>query len=64
VDSGRWKQRDTAIHFPPSWIRRVLEMVAQGKVSLMTPLPEDRPRRGRQPPRGSGLIDRAQGGRE
>jgi hypothetical protein len=26
IDAGKWKQRDTWVHFPPSWVRQILEM--------------------------------------
>ena len=48
VDSGKWKQRDTTIHFPPSWIRQVLELFAHGRLSLVDPSPTERPRRSRR----------------
>jgi hypothetical protein len=35
VDSGRWKQRDTWVHFPSSWIRQILERFACGELSLI-----------------------------
>lgn len=27
IDAGKWKQRDTWVHLPPSWIRQILEML-------------------------------------
>lgn len=35
VDSGKWKQHDTLVHFPSSWIRQILEMFACGQLSLI-----------------------------
>lgn len=35
IDAGKWKQRDTWIHFPPSWIRQILERFASGEMSLL-----------------------------
>ncbi len=35
IDAGKWKQRDTWVHLPPSWIRQILEMFASGKTSLL-----------------------------
>jgi hypothetical protein len=48
VDSGKWKQHDTTIHFPPSWIRQVLELFAQGRLSLVDPPPTERTRKSRR----------------
>jgi len=42
IDSGKWKQRDTSIHLPPSWIRELLEKFASGEMSL---LDEPKPKR-------------------
>jgi hypothetical protein len=47
IDTGKWKQRDTWVHFPPSWVRQVLEMFERGDVSLLNPRPIKRRRRGR-----------------
>jgi hypothetical protein len=33
IDAGKWKQRDTWIHRPSSWIRQVLEMIARGDLA-------------------------------
>jgi len=35
IDSGGWKQRDTRVHFPSSWIRQMLERFASGEISLL-----------------------------
>ncbi len=35
IDSGKWKQHDTWVHFPPSWIREILERFASGETSLL-----------------------------
>lgn len=35
IDSGEWKQRDTWVHFPSSWIRQILERFACGETSLL-----------------------------
>ena len=35
IDSGKWKQRDTWVHFPSSWIRQILEKFASGETSLL-----------------------------
>jgi hypothetical protein len=35
IDSGKWKQRDTWVHFPSSWIRQILERFASGETSLL-----------------------------
>jgi hypothetical protein len=45
IDSGKWKQRDTWIHLPPSWIREILERFASGEASL---LGESKPKRRRR----------------
>ena len=37
VDAGKWKQRDTWIHFPASWVREFLEAIARGELSLVEP---------------------------
>ena len=34
IDAGKWKQKDTWVHFPPSWIREILEMFSRGDLSL------------------------------
>ena len=41
IDSGKWKQRHTWVHFPSSWIRQILERFASGETSLL----EERPAR-------------------
>jgi hypothetical protein len=48
VDSGKWKQRDTTIHFPPSWIRQILELIAEGKLSFVDPPPSNQKRMSRR----------------
>lgn len=35
IDAGKWKQRDTWIHFPKSWVREFLAAVASGELSLV-----------------------------
>jgi hypothetical protein len=45
IDAGKWKQRDTTIHFPPSWVRQTLETFAQGDLSLLNPRPPKRRRK-------------------
>jgi hypothetical protein len=40
VDAGRWKQRDTSIYLPRSWIRQMLEAIASGDLSLLDPEPK------------------------
>lgn len=35
IDAGKWKQRDTWVHFPPSWIREILVRFASGETSLL-----------------------------
>ncbi len=45
MDAGKWKQRDTTIHLPPTWIRQVLEMFANGDLSLLDPSPPKRRRK-------------------
>jgi len=35
IDAGEWKQRDTWVHFPSSWIRQILGRFASGEVSLL-----------------------------
>lgn len=35
LDAGKWKQRDTWVHLPPSWIRQILEMFVSGEASLV-----------------------------
>jgi hypothetical protein len=48
IDAGKWKQRDTWVHFPPSWIRQILEMFARGDLSLLNPTqPKQRRKRAR-----------------
>ena len=37
VDAGKWKQRDTWVHFPSSWIREILEGFANGEISVLGP---------------------------
>jgi len=49
VDAGKWKQRDTWVHFPSSWIRQILERVASGEISLLDPRPLKRRGRKRAP---------------
>jgi hypothetical protein len=39
LDGDKWKQRDTSIHFPRSWIRQILESFASGDLSLLDPSP-------------------------
>lgn len=39
IDSGGWKQRDTWVHFPSSWIRQILERFASGETSLLDETP-------------------------
>jgi hypothetical protein len=53
IDAGKWKQRDTTIHFPRSWIREIVERFALGKLSLLDLEPPKRrppPRRNRKSP--------------
>jgi len=45
LDAGKWKQRDITIYLPPSWIRQILEMFANGDLSLLYP---PRPQRRRK----------------
>ena len=35
IDAGRWKQHDTWVHFPSSWIRQIFERFACGRMSLL-----------------------------
>jgi hypothetical protein len=35
IDAGKWKQRDTWVHLPPSWVRQILEMFIRGELSLL-----------------------------
>jgi hypothetical protein len=42
-DAGKWRQRDTLVHFPPSWIRQILEMFARGDLSLLNPTQPKQP---------------------
>lgn len=39
IDAGVWKQRDTWVHFPSSWIRELLERFASGEISLLDEMP-------------------------
>jgi len=39
IDAGKWKQRDTWVHLPPSWVRQILEMFIRGELSLLGPSP-------------------------
>lgn len=56
IDAGRWKQQDTWLHFPPSWIREVVDLFASGRVSVLDPVEASPPpkkspsRRARRPP--------------
>lgn len=54
VDAGKWKQRDTWVHLPSSWIRQVLEMFASGETSLASPGTPKRRRRKRAPSESAG----------
>jgi hypothetical protein len=54
VDAGRWKQRDTWVHFPSSWIREILERFASGETSLLCPGKPRRRRGGKVPPKSAG----------
>ena len=45
VETGKWKQHDTTIHVPPSWIRQILEYFAQGDLSIVNPAAVDRQRK-------------------
>ena len=47
IDAGKWKQRDTTIYLPPSWVRQILEAFASGELSILNPTP---PRRRRKKP--------------
>jgi hypothetical protein len=49
VNARKWKQRDTWVHFPSSWIRQILERVASGEISLLDPRPLKRRGRKRAP---------------
>jgi hypothetical protein len=60
VDAGKWKQHDTWIHFPPSWVRQTLEMFAKGDLSLLDRRPPKRRRKRkgiRQGPPSDALSD-------
>jgi hypothetical protein len=35
IDSGAWKQHDTGVHFPSSWIRQILQRFASGQTSIL-----------------------------
>ncbi len=48
IDAGRWKQRDTWVHFPPSWIRQILESFVCGELSLGHPTPSIRVRKNKR----------------
>src|SRR5579872_1959886 len=37
VNAGKWKQQDTWVHFPPSWIREMLELFVRGELSICDP---------------------------
>ena len=39
IDAGKWKQRDTTIHFPRSWVREIVERFAVGELSLLNLAP-------------------------
>jgi hypothetical protein len=45
LDARKWKQRDTTIYLPPTWIRQILEMFANGDLSLLDPPPAKRRRK-------------------
>ena len=51
IDAGKWKQRDTWVHLPPSWIRQILETFASGQTSLVDPSTPKRRRRKKAPVR-------------
>lgn len=42
IDAGTWKQRDTWVHLPPSWVRQILEMFIRGELSLLSASPTSR----------------------
>jgi hypothetical protein len=42
LDARKWKQRDTTIYLPESWVRQILEMFAHGDLSLLDPPPKRR----------------------
>jgi hypothetical protein len=50
IDAGKWKQRDTWVHLPPSCIRQILEMFVSGKTSLVDECP---PKRRRNKPKAA-----------
>jgi hypothetical protein len=54
VDADKWKQRDTWIHFPSSWIREILERFASGETSLLGPGKPSRRRGRKAPPKSAG----------
>jgi hypothetical protein len=37
LDADKWKPRDTTIYLPDSWVRQILEMFANGDLSLLDP---------------------------
>jgi len=45
IDAGKWKQHDTSIYLPRSWVRQMLEAFANGDLSLLDPPPPKRPRK-------------------
>lgn len=47
IDAGKWKQCDTTIHFPRSWIREIVERFALGELSMLDPEPPKQPKRRR-----------------
>lgn len=36
LDANKWKQRDTWIHLPKTWICQIIEMIARGDVSVLS----------------------------
>jgi hypothetical protein len=45
IDSGKWKQHDSTIHLPKSWVRQMLEAFVSGELSLLDPPPLKRRRK-------------------
>jgi hypothetical protein len=57
LDSGKWKQWDTWVHLPPSWVRQILEMFIRGDLTLLgAPSTRQRHKTKRSKARASGTI--------
>jgi hypothetical protein len=63
IDAGKWKQRDTWVHLPPSWVRQILEMFIRGELSVLRPdCPRTRRRHDTKPAKGKATRIRSPSG--